>query len=111
MPDNSAEFFIGTVNNWTSADGAVIQLDGQASPSTKAYKVLQTSRPVYPGRRYLIMKQSGTYIVLGEIGMPTTWQRIATVDPSADLSTVIARLKLVIVTLRNQGILYPPLGG
>lgn len=111
-------FYIGTVTGWDITTGAVIKLDGQNSSMTKPFKVLQTSRPLYTNHRYLIMKQSGTYVVLGEIGMPTYWRRITnltSVTTTASTSEIISKVNetvtkvnTVLACLREQGILYPP---
>lgn len=110
LPENEgsspAEFYLGTVQQWSMADGASIMPDGQSSGSTKRYKVMQTGRPLVAGNRYLIMKQSGTYIVLGEIGMPTRWTRPTDLAGDAALSDVITKVNAILAILRDQGICY-----
>lgn len=66
-----AEFYLGTVTAWSNAAGVQIRLDGQDSAMTKRYKmILMSQPPPKVGTRVVVMKQSGTYIVLGEIGKP-----------------------------------------
>ena len=66
-----AEFYLGTVVAWSNAAGVRIRLDGQDSAMTKHYKmILMSQPPPKVGARVVVMKQSGTYIVLGEIGNP-----------------------------------------
>lgn len=69
--DQKAEFLIGKVVYWNASSGAQIQLDGEDEPMDKYFKVIR-SRPLVVGSRYLIMKHSGTYVVIGEIGLPVT---------------------------------------
>ena len=103
-----AEFFLGEVTAWSVAEGASIKPDGQSSGSTKRYKIMRTSRPLVAGNRYLIMKQSGTYIVLGEVGMPTPWRAPADLANDAALSDVITKINTILAGLRDQGIFYMP---
>lgn len=105
-PNNSAEFYIGTVNTWNVASGATILLDGQAQATEKRYKVLQTSRPLQENKRYLIMKQSGTYIIIGEIGMPTYWRRISDLASGAATDDIVQKVNNILAALREQGIIY-----
>lgn len=66
-----AEFYLGTVVAWSNSTGVQIRLDGQDSAMTKRYKMLLMSQPPPKvGARVVVMKQAGTYIVLGEIGKP-----------------------------------------
>lgn len=64
-PD-SAELLLATV---TSSDSSGVKLvfDGQTSASQKKYRVLQTGAAIYAGDRVVVMKQSGTYVVLGAV--------------------------------------------
>lgn len=107
-PANSAEFFLATVTRWSRDTGAELQIEGQDSPGTKRYKVMQTSRPLNAGGRYLCMKQSGTYIVLGELGMPTTRSSVGDLASTASLADVISKINFLLGVLRNQGIIYVP---
>lgn len=63
----SAAFFLATVSN-VAADGVHFTLDGQTAPTQKGYKRLQTGQSLAAGARIVVMKQSGTYIVLGAFG-------------------------------------------
>lgn len=80
-----AEFYLGTVVAWSNSTGVQIRLDGQDSAMTKRYKMLMMSQPPPKvGARVVVMKQSGTYIVMGEIGNPN-----ADVFYSSTLSTFL----------------------
>ena len=62
-----AEFYLATVTNWFPATSEVqIKLDGDDSAMTKKYKT--ACGTVGSGSRVVVMKQSGTYVVLGSIG-------------------------------------------
>ena len=63
----SAAFFLATVSSVTS-DGVHFVLDGQTAATQKGYKRLQNGQTLAAGARVVVMKQSGTYIVLGAFG-------------------------------------------
>lgn len=105
---NTAEFFIGTVKNWSNLTGVQIQLDGQDSPMTKRYKQMLMCRPLKVGARVVVMKHSGTYIVLGEISKPLPYYHPADLSDSATLAQVIARCNLLLAILRQVGIVWAP---
>ena len=62
-----AEFFLATVSS-VASDGVHFVLDGQTAATQKGYKRLQTGQSLAAGARVVVMKQSGTYIVLGAFG-------------------------------------------
>ena len=99
------EFYLATVINWSNDAGVQIQLDGQDAPMTKRYKMMLMCRPLNVGARVVVMKQSGTYIVLGEISKPNSWQRIADLASTAELSDVISTVNLMLSWMRRQGML------
>lgn len=71
MPDKAgeftaAEFLLATVSSINSS-GASLIFDGQTAASQKRYKILGTGIPVAAGDRVVVMKHSGTYIVIGSI--------------------------------------------
>lgn len=68
--DHSAEFYLGTVTATGSA-GVKIKLDGQTEAMTKGFKMLKTGSTPTVNSRVLVLKQSGTYIVLGAIVYPS----------------------------------------
>ena len=69
--DNNAEFLLGTVTEISSANGIRIQIDGQDEPMTKYYKMMLTGADAPSvDDRVVVMKQSGTYIILGKMGTP-----------------------------------------
>lgn len=65
---SNAEFVMGTVVSAVSGRGITVRIDGQDSASAKAYKRLMTGSALNSGQRVLLIKMSGTYIVLGRIG-------------------------------------------
>ena len=68
--DHGAEFFLGTVSAVTNT-GIRVKLDGQNEAMTKGFKMLKTGSTPDVGARVLVLKQSGTYIVLGAIVYPS----------------------------------------
>lgn len=63
---SSAELLLATVYAVDSV-GIRLIFDGQTAASQKKYRVLQTGAVIYAGDRVVVMKQSGTYVVLGAI--------------------------------------------
>lgn len=69
---DNAEFLLGTVTEISTANGIRIQIDGQDEPMTKYYKMMLTGADAPSvDDRVVVMKQSGTYIILGKIGTPS----------------------------------------
>ena len=64
MQSNPAEFFLATVVAYSSTSGARIRLDGQTDAMTKYFK---TCVALTVGKRVVVMKQSGTYVIIGQI--------------------------------------------
>lgn len=62
--DHSVELFLATVGS-SNSSGVTLQFDGAAAATTKRFKCIGT-RPG-AGDRVAVLKQSGTYIVLGAI--------------------------------------------
>ena len=100
---SEAEFFLGTVKAWSNAAGVQVQLDGQDSPMTKRYKMMLMCRPLRVGSRVVVMKHSGTYIVLGEISNPNSYKEIATLATDATLTTVVSKVNEIINWMKTQG--------
>lgn len=100
---SEAEFFLGTVKAWSNATGVQVQLDGQDSPMTKRYKMMLMCRPLRVGSRVVVMKHSGTYIVLGEISNPNSYKEIATLETGATLTTVVSKVNEIINWMKTQG--------
>lgn len=60
---------LATIGSASSSAGtATIKFDGESETSAKAYKVLRSAWPLSAGDRVVIMKQSGTYVIIGKIG-------------------------------------------
>ena len=100
---SEAEFFIGTVKSWSNATGVQIQLDGQDSPMTKRFKMMLMCRPLKIGARVVVMKHSGTYIVLGEISNPNSYKEISTLASGATLATTVSKVNEIINWMKTQG--------
>lgn len=90
----NTEFYLATVSTVSDANGVTFTLDGQSSATTKAYKTLLTGNELTAGDRIVVMKHSGTYVVLGAIGNPeddlkytTTFSDIATATASFTAGT------------------------
>lgn len=68
LPESGkAEFYLATVKRWNSTTKeANIQLDGQDSMSSKSYKTICGAVSV--NKRVVVMKHSGTFVILGVIG-------------------------------------------
>lgn len=105
---SEAEFFLGTVKAWNSATGVQIQLDGQDSAMTKRFKQMLVCRPLKVGARVVVMKHSGTYVVLGEISNPLPYYSPADLSTSATLADVISRCNLILAIMRQVGIIWNP---
>ena len=71
MTGGEAEFFLATVTAWSASNGAKIRLDGQDTAMVKYYKTLCGAVTV--GARVVVMKKSGTFVVLGMLGGESTY--------------------------------------
>lgn len=101
----NAEFYLATMTGGTSTTGLKIKLDGDSNSSEKSYKMLKTGgEPPRTGDRVLVMKLSGTYVVLGKVGMPSSWWTQTTLATTATQSQIISKLNSVINMLINVGI-------
>lgn len=103
---SEAEFFLGTVKAWSNADGVQVQLDGQDSPMTKRYKMMLMCRPLKLNSRVVVMKHSGTYIVLGEISNPNSYKEISTLASDATLATTVSKVNEIINWMKTQGMAW-----
>lgn len=103
--DHSAEFFLATVGTLTT-DGVTLTFDGETSPSTKRYKCLLSGRgSPYAGQRVVVMKQSGTYVVLGMISGGQLYTNVDKLASGSSLATVITRVNSLLTALSNKGII------
>lgn len=67
----SAEFFLATVASVDLAAGVTITPDGGTEATTKKYKILTSGNSLLAaGDRVVVMRHSGTCIILGKIGTP-----------------------------------------
>lgn len=78
-----AEFFLATVTDADSS-GALIQLDGQSTPMSKRFK---TMGAVSANTRAVVMKHSGTFIVLGSLAGGSSG--LYYTDTFSDFGTVV----------------------
>lgn len=91
--NGQAEFYLATMTSGSKDTGISFTIDGQSGPTAKKYKLLLTGKePPRSGDRILVMKISGTYIVLGKIGMPSYWWNFAPLATTASLADVISRV-------------------
>lgn len=69
--DAGAEFFLATVASVDLSAGVTIIPDGDTAATTKKYKILTSGNSLLAaGDRVVVMRHSGTCIVLGKIGTP-----------------------------------------
>lgn len=103
----NAEFYLATMTSGSAA-GLKIQIDGDSEGSEKSYKILKTGgEPPRSGDRVLVVKMSGTYIVLGKIGLPSNWWTMSTLNISSTSTTtqqIVNKINSIINMLINVGI-------
>lgn len=65
----NAEFFLATVSSGDATNGYKLQFAGESSARNKSYQMMKNgSVSTYAsGTRVVVMKMSGTYIVLGRL--------------------------------------------
>lgn len=100
------EFFLATVNSWSNATGVKFTLDGEDGPVQKGYKMMLMCRPLHVGARVVVMKQSGTYIVLGEISLPNSRQSLPDLPSTASTADIISKVNSILAWMRTQGMLW-----
>ncbi len=100
---DNAEFLLGTVTAVSTSAGIKIQLDGQDAAMSKYYKILITGAEVpVIGERVAVMKHSGTYVVIGKIGMPS--DNTGKVNRSGDTMTGNLTLDDVYIDHKNPDV-------
>lgn len=67
-----ATFFLATLASVSTSEGVTIIPDGQTTVIPKKYKCLAGAGMLTAGDRVIVMKHSGTCVVLGKIGVPGT---------------------------------------
>lgn len=67
-PASAQQFYLATIAAWSSSAGATLIFDGQETATTKRYKRLVNGATPAAGDRVLVLKMSGTYVILGKIG-------------------------------------------
>lgn len=105
MSDPGAKFYLATVTAYSSS-GVKIRLDGQSEAMTKRYKMLQVGRPVAIGERVIVMKMSGTYVVIGAVNNPISKSTIIDLPTNnTSVSLVSSRVNQILQWMRNQGMI------
>ena len=105
MNGPGAEFYLATVTAYAST-GVKILLDGQSEAMTKRYKMLQVGRPVAIGERVIVMKMSGTYVVIGAVSNPISKSTIIDLPTNnTSVSLVSSRVNQILQWMRNQGMI------
>ena len=67
---DDGKIVLATVSAVDTSHGLALLFDGQTTPSQKSYKMLLNGSTPAVGDRVMAVKHSGTYIVLGVIGLP-----------------------------------------
>lgn len=102
---NDVEFLLATVTSYQSI-GIRIRLDGQNEEMTKRYKMLQVGKPVKEGDRVVVMKMSGTYVVLGAVNYPIYKSTISDLSTSTTSAAVVAfKVNQILAWMRTQGMI------
>lgn len=102
---SKAEFYLATMTAGAKDVGLKIRLDGDSNGSTKSYKILLTGRePPRNGDRVLVIKLSGTYVVLGKVGMPASWWTQTQLSTSATQSQIITKVNSLVKMLIDVGV-------
>ena len=65
---DEATFLLAAVVSVIDTETVTLILDGMTAGTQKAYKVLSSAWPLAAGSRVVVMKLSGTYVVIGKIG-------------------------------------------
>lgn len=65
-----ATFFLATIDSVSTTEGVTIIPDGQSEAVPKKYKCLTGAGLLAEGDRVVVMKHSGTCVVLGKLGIP-----------------------------------------
>ena len=98
------EIYLATVTEY-SLSGVRIKLDGQDEAMTKRYKMLRTTRHLEVGDRVVVLKISGSYVVLGAVSAPIYKSVIYDLPTSSSTSLIVSRFNLLLSALRTQGII------
>ena len=67
--ESASAFCLGTVSA-SDSSGIQLTLDGESEPMTKRYRQILTGRTISVGARVVVVKISGTYVVLGQLSAP-----------------------------------------
>lgn len=62
----TAELLLATVGD-VNSNGVTLIFDGQTEATTKRYRLIATGSQIAAGHRVVVMKHSGTYVVLGRL--------------------------------------------
>ncbi|HCG59612.1 MAG TPA: hypothetical protein DEV97_06370 [Lachnospiraceae bacterium] len=87
--EKRAEFVLAIIGTADSDAGtATLILDGMTSAMQKQYKVLSSAWPLASGDRVVVMKMSGTYVVIGKFGTAEDPDPDPDPDPPTDILPV-----------------------
>lgn len=106
--DNEPQLLLATVSN-LSSEGLLLKFDGAEEASAKRYKCLNLGRGAPgTGARVVVLKMSGTYVVLGSITEPLLYYSTINLTSSATTTQIvnaINRLNLIVeyCKLANKG--------
>lgn len=99
---SEVEFLLATVTSYLST-GIKIRLDGQTEEMAKRYKMLQVGKPLKAGDRVVVMKMSGTYVVLGAVDNPKYKSTIVDIPTSTTSAAVVAlKVNQILAWMRTQ---------
>lgn len=82
-----------------------IIFDGQTEMNQKPVKLLGNPRHIQSGDRVLVLKTSGTFVVLGKVQNPDSWYHAPLLSSSATLANVISRLNWIHTALDAVGVI------
>lgn len=100
----NVEFYLGEVTSYTIG-GVKVRLDGEESGMNKQYKMLKTGKPLVVGDRVVVMKMSGSYVILGALDKPATKSSISNLETTASTGIIALRFNSLLSALRAQGII------
>lgn len=105
QPDSEgAQIFLATVGSQTN-DGLTLIFDGTASATEKAYKCLNLGRgSPGAGSRVVVLKISGTYVVLGAVAAPLLYYSVTDLASSATTQNIIDAINRINLILRYNGL-------
>lgn len=102
---HNADFYLATISS-VSASGARLLFDGSTEPTQKQYKCLGTPAALNIGDRVVVLKQSGTYVILGRIAAPLQPQTISDLPAGSDQAAILSAFNQLLGALRDLRMIY-----